>query len=222
MTPLQQLERSIASGTSLGANEHADGARRIAAHVQSICADPLFPLADTTGTTPRSNMSRRHYGCPLSRTPRADDGRLVPAGLLARGSCTSLPPSRRLPGSGMRKRRSPLTVAGAAAALRREPRTAFPFHPPPPREATAGPSRAMIEAARSRSCQQDARSRQRFTLAYGAAATALQVSDPPGLTPLHHLRVGLRNHGARRGHWRPRGLRLRAIADEEGGVDWEG
>src|SRR6185295_13763728 len=28
--------------------------------------------------------------------PRADDGRPVPAGLLARGSCTSPPPSRRL------------------------------------------------------------------------------------------------------------------------------
>src|SRR6476620_4021384 len=67
-----------------------------AAHGQPICADPLFPLADTTGTTPRSNMSRRHYGCPLSRTPRADYGRPVPAGLLARGSCTSPPPSRRL------------------------------------------------------------------------------------------------------------------------------
>ena len=72
------------------------------AHGQSICADPLFPLADTTGTTPRSNTSRRHYGCPLNRTPRADDGRLVPAGLLAHGSCASPPPSRRLPGSGMR------------------------------------------------------------------------------------------------------------------------
>jgi len=118
MAPLQQLERSIVSGASSGANEHADGARRTAAHGQPICADPLFPLADTTGTTPRSNMSRRHYGCPLSRTPRADDGRPVPAGLLARDSCTSPPPSRRLLGSGMRRRRSPLTVAGAAAALR--------------------------------------------------------------------------------------------------------
>ena len=179
MTPLQQLERSIVSGASSGANEHADGARRTAAHGQPICADPLFPLADTTGTTPRSNMRRRHYGCPLSRTPRADDGRPVPAGLLARGSCTSPPPSRRLPGSGMRRRRSPLTVAGAATALRlrpgAQPRTAFPFHPPPPRKATAGPSRAMIEAARDRSCQQDARWHPRVRACVWRSGNA----DPP-------------------------------------------
>ena len=65
----------------------------------------------------RSNTSRRHYGCPLACAPRTGDGRLVPAGLLARGSCASPPPSRRSPGSGIGKRRSPLTVAGAAAAL---------------------------------------------------------------------------------------------------------
>jgi len=55
-----------------------------------------------TCATPRSeHTSRRHYGCPFSRTPRADDGRLVPAGLLACGSSASLPPSRRVgPGSG--------------------------------------------------------------------------------------------------------------------------
>ena len=70
--------------------------------VQAIDADVFFPLADTTGTTSRWNTSRRHYGCPFNRAPRADDGRLVPAGLLAHGSCASPPPSRQLPGSGMR------------------------------------------------------------------------------------------------------------------------
>src|SRR5262245_26440998 len=47
-----------------------------------------------------THKSRRHYGGPLARTPRAGDGRRVPAGLLARGSGASPPPSRRGTGSG--------------------------------------------------------------------------------------------------------------------------
>ena len=92
---------SVASGRSLAADEHAIGVRRAEQRAHAIDADALLPLADTTGTTSRSNTSRRHYGCPLNRAPRADDGRLVPAGLLAHGSCASPPPSRRLPGSGI-------------------------------------------------------------------------------------------------------------------------
>src|SRR5262245_18269494 len=43
------------------------------------------------------HKSRRHYGGPLARAPRAGDGRHVPAGLLACGSGASPPPSRRMP-----------------------------------------------------------------------------------------------------------------------------
>jgi hypothetical protein len=68
---------------------------------QAIATEALSPFADTTGTIPRSTTSRRHYGCPLNCTPRAGDGRLVPAGLLAHGSCAPLPPSRRKPDSGI-------------------------------------------------------------------------------------------------------------------------
>ena len=84
-----------------------------------------------TCATPRSeHTSRRHYGCPFSRTPRADDGRLVPAGLLACGSNASLPPSRPdVPGQWHLGRCSPLTVAGAAAAWRETLSTRVPFSP---------------------------------------------------------------------------------------------
>jgi hypothetical protein len=63
-------------------------------------------------------QSRRHYGDPLAGAPRVGDGRLVPAGLLARGSKRITPAFPPIGfGSGTRERRSPLTVAGAAAAL---------------------------------------------------------------------------------------------------------
>ena len=88
-------------------------------------------------------MSRRRCGYPLNRTPRADDGRPCRQVSWLAAHARSPPPSRRSPGSGIRRRRSPLTVAGAATALRREPRTAFPFHPLPPTEAPAGPSRGL-------------------------------------------------------------------------------
>src|SRR5436190_5981195 len=52
-------------------------------------ADFACPFADITGTTPNSTQSRRHYGGPLTSAPRAGDGRLVPAGLLAHGSSAS-------------------------------------------------------------------------------------------------------------------------------------
>src|SRR5262245_1548734 len=85
------------------------------------------PYADITGATPNSwTQSRRHYGGPLVDAPRANDGRHVPAGLLARGSGAShhLPAVLR---QWLLGRRSPLTVAGAAAALRRNlaPRSLF-------------------------------------------------------------------------------------------------
>src|SRR5262245_31015327 len=83
-----------------------------------------------TCATPRSvHTSRRHYGCPFSRTPRADDGRLVPAGLLACSSSASLPPSRRdRPGSGTWGDARRLQLRGQPR-LREEPSLpAFPFH----------------------------------------------------------------------------------------------
>src|ERR1700733_6544534 len=87
---------------------------------------------------------RRHYGCPLPRTPRASDGRLVPAGLLARGSNASPPPSRRMD----RQWLSGATLAayscgGSRGVERPMPLvTAFPFHPPPLLRSAARPSRA--------------------------------------------------------------------------------
>ncbi len=70
----------------------------------------------------RSCISR-HNGCPLFRTPRARDGRHVPAGLLAHSSNACLLPSRL----GLNEARPvalsgeslPLTVAGAAPVLDR-------------------------------------------------------------------------------------------------------
>ncbi len=41
----------------------------------------------------------RHDGCPLLRAPRTEDGRLVPAGLLARGSSASGPAFPTTPGA---------------------------------------------------------------------------------------------------------------------------
>ena len=110
-----------------------------------------------TCATPRSeHTSRRHYGCPFSRTPRADDGRLVPAGLLACGSNASLPPSRPDgPGQWHLGRRSPLTVAGAAAAWRETLSTRVPFSPAATRlELRQRPSRSRSEASHARACQQ--------------------------------------------------------------------
>ncbi len=78
----------------------------------------------------------------LHRAPRTEDGRLVPAGLLARGSDArpDLPdrsgPLARGRGavSGIYGQSSPLTVAGAASVLLRPltrlRRTVFPIHPP--------------------------------------------------------------------------------------------
>jgi len=45
------------------------------------------------GDCSQPDYSRR-YGSPFSRTPRTEDGRPVPAGLLARGSSASFRPSR--------------------------------------------------------------------------------------------------------------------------------
>ena len=39
--------------------------------------------------TPPRLLISRHYGCPLHRAPRTEDGRLARAGLLARGSIVS-------------------------------------------------------------------------------------------------------------------------------------
>ena len=83
-------------------------------------------------------------------------------------------------------RRSPLTVAGAAAALRSKPSHRVPFSPAAARKAPDGTVTRADRSKRSRSCQQDARSRRRFALAYGATATALQVSDPAVCTVARH------------------------------------
>ena len=189
MAPLQQLERSVASAYRW---EQTSTPMACAAHGGARSAPSALILCSPWRTRPARpharHMSRRHYGCPLNRTPRADDGRPVPAGLLAHGSCTSPPPSRRLPGSGMWRRRSPLTVAGAAAALRqRSPRTAFPFHPLPTLASRQQePSRGRIEAVRGRSCQQDARLRAQFDACLWHAATAShRASRASGSTVAH-------------------------------------
>lgn len=61
----------------------------------------------------------RHYGCPFPCASRTEDGRLVAAGLLARGSnvSSSLPGTPTRSASGVFGGDLPPTVAGAATGL---------------------------------------------------------------------------------------------------------
>jgi len=61
------------------------------------------------------------------------------------------------------------------------PRTAFPFHPLPPRKASAGPSRGSSEAVRGRSCQQDGALACAVHACLWHGGHGARVSDPPGL-----------------------------------------
>lgn len=69
--------------------------------------------------TPHELHISRRYGYPFHRAPRTEDGRPVPAGLLARSSDApfSLPDTPEPGFSGINEESLPLTVAGAAAAL---------------------------------------------------------------------------------------------------------
>ena len=155
MTPLRtQRAEAIAAVLSIGSGRarRSCGAAEGGAAAQSRCVLMLSgPWRTSTGTTPHSNTRAvATTVCPLNRTPRADDGRLVPAGLLAHGSmriASAFPPVARQWHLG---RRSPLTVAGAAAALRPKslaPRSLFTRRSPT--GAATRPSRGRIEATRS-------------------------------------------------------------------------
>jgi len=122
--------------------------------------------ADMTVTTPRSN-TRATSPLRWSARPRAPCGRWATGAGRSPGSrlwriASAFPPDAR---QWLWGRRSPLTVAGAAAALRSKPRTAFPFHPPSlGKETGREPSRGESEAKCVRSCQQDACGRRWFAL----------------------------------------------------------
>ena len=101
----------------------------------------------------------RHDGGPYPRTPRASDGRPVPAGLLACGSdaVSSLPEAwhrsgavhQWLVGAGL-----PLTVAGAAAASGALiTLTAFPLDPDRMLHPIREPTRAHYANSRRARCQ---------------------------------------------------------------------
>jgi hypothetical protein len=75
--------------------------------------------ASISDETSHRFIHSHRYGFPLYRAPRAEDGQLVPAGLLARGSgvLSSLPDCLSETVSGVIGVNLPLTVAGAAAEL---------------------------------------------------------------------------------------------------------
>ncbi len=83
--------------------------------IVSVCQS-VVKTPGISDVAPNRLHISRHYGKPFHRAARTGDGRLVPVGLLARGSGVSLQPSRlRLRAvSGMFEEDSPLTVAGAA------------------------------------------------------------------------------------------------------------
>ena len=92
-------------------------------HLARFCAPKGSALSTTTCTTGmvshRLTYSRR-YGSPLYRAPRTEDGQLVPAGLLTRGSgaLSGLPDGLNSEAfSGICGANLPLTVAGAVSAL---------------------------------------------------------------------------------------------------------
>ena len=120
-----------------------------AAQQQQVCLDPNAELASRalqqrrqagqnqlpsqhpSLTCPRRLHISRRYGCPLRRTPRASDGRLVLAGLLARGSIVlpSLPgPSRSGPVADMDKTRR-LQLRGQPRIESDQARHRVPFSP---------------------------------------------------------------------------------------------
>src|SRR5271169_5610485 len=79
----------------------------------------VTPYKGMPDVAPNRLHISRHYGSTLYRTPRTEDGRHVPAGLLAHGSSALLRPSQRAQRgtvSGICGVSLPLTVAEAAAA----------------------------------------------------------------------------------------------------------
>jgi len=101
---------------------------------------PYFTFIERDRTqTARTSLMRPHRGYTSAaaaiirshHAPRGQDGRLVPAGLLARGyyrSPLAFPAHSLECISGQLRGGSPLTVAGAAVALDSQVSTTFPFH----------------------------------------------------------------------------------------------
>ena len=120
----------------------------------------------------------RHYGCPFDRTPRTEDGRHVPAGLLACGSNAFLQPSQRSRTWGRqwhsRRNARHSQLRGQPRFLARKPYR-VPYSPQTRKRAN-GP--AQVEWTRSTVClSRCAKIRVHKSCAKTAAATYRQLSQ---------------------------------------------
>src|SRR5438132_653267 len=96
--------------------------------------DMVRPRYDVSGTSQRTRFHRCAFQHPCEAdvcTPRPTPSRVTTADGRSPGSRvdTLSPPSRDRDSQWHMTKDSPLTVAGAAAALGKFPRTAFPFDP---------------------------------------------------------------------------------------------
>ena len=139
----------------------------------------IFHRSPTPSRLSTLNRSR-HDGGPYLRTPRAKDGRPVPAGLLACGSdaVSSLPDMsiaidalrQWLVGAG-----SPLTVAGAAAASGALiTLTAFPLDPGQNFHSAREPTRTHHAISRCAWCQYLACHSRNQTAQFATARTSVR------------------------------------------------
>src|SRR5262245_63949307 len=109
-----------------------DRSRSRSEGADTVIPGQRHPSPRTAAACALAAQRKGHDRSGTIRTPRPMRPRVTPAvaGLLARGSFAA----DRLPGTGRAPRvmlvaASPLTVAGAAAALCASARTAFPFDP---------------------------------------------------------------------------------------------
>jgi len=87
MTPLRTKERRAAAALVGSKQATAKLARPAPPVAPSARAFAAAIAPETSPARPSTRtQSRRHYGDPFAGAPRVGDGRLVPAGLLARGS----------------------------------------------------------------------------------------------------------------------------------------
>src|SRR3954447_13749393 len=99
-----------------------------------LMEDMVQPRYDVSGTSQRTKSHRCAFQHPCEAnvcTPRPTSSRVTTADGRSPGSrvVTLSPPSQDRDSQWHVTKDSPLTVAGAAAALGKFPRTAFPFDP---------------------------------------------------------------------------------------------
>ena len=136
----------------------------------------LVPLQTSPARPSTRTQSRRHYGGPLADAPRAGDGRLVPAGLLARGSmriAPAFPPIARQWHSGATL--AAYSCGGSRGFEIDEPRTAFPFHRRGPTGTATRPSRGPDRSNAQGPCQLLTWTEDALRLRTGGTATLLAL-----------------------------------------------